>query len=67
MYGQALRLRRICTEDGDFWEAAERLRSDLVNRGYDVNKTCDEINRAAVLDRRSLQTYKEKVSTNRTH
>ena len=65
-YGQALRLRRICSEDVDFWQAAERLRNDLVRRGYDDKRTRDEINRAAVLDRRSLRTYKEKVNSNRT-
>ena len=65
-YGQALRLRRICSEDVDFWQAAERLRNDLVRRGYDDKRTRDEINRAAVLDRRSLRTYKEKTNSNRT-
>ena len=65
-YGQALRLRRICTEDNDFWEAAERLKTDLTKRGYDEEKTKHEINRAAALDKRTLRVYKEKENTNRT-
>ena len=32
-YGQALRLRRICNEEADFREAANKLKSDLVKRG----------------------------------
>ena len=31
-YEQALRLRRICTEESNFWEAASKLESDLTNR-----------------------------------
>ena len=59
-------MRRICSEDADFWEAAEKLRSDLVKRGYDDARICEDINRAAALERSSLRTYKEKGNMHRT-
>ena len=65
-YSQATRLRRICTEDSDFTEATERLKMDLVGRGYNKEKIASEISRAAALDRRRLRTYKEKERSERT-
>ena len=65
-YSQATRLRRICTEDSDFTEATERLKMDLVGRGYNKEKIASEISRAAALDRRTLRTYKEKERSERT-
>ena len=59
-YGQALRLRRICTEEDDFREAASKLSADLVKRGYDEQKIARDIMRAAEKDQRSLRTYNEK-------
>ena len=64
-YSQATRLRRICTEDSDFKEASERLKSDLAKRGYNEEKIESEIGRAAALDRRTLRTYKEKTRSDR--
>ena len=64
-YGQALRLRRICTEDADFWEAANKLRTDLVKCGYKEEKISEDINRAASMDKKSLRTYKEKEPSSR--
>ena len=34
-YGQALRIRRICSEDGNFQERSEELVGWLTNRGYE--------------------------------
>ena len=65
-YGQATRLKRICTEETDFWEAADRLRDDLVKRGYKEEQISKEINRAAAKDRNELMTYKERKKNNRT-
>ena len=64
-YGQALRLRRICTEEGDFWKAAEKLKQDLVKRGYQEQKIMEDINRAASMDQRELRTYKAKETDSR--
>ena len=65
-YSQATRLRRICTERNEFLEAADRLKKDLTNRGYKEQKVTEEINRAAVQNRDTLLTYKEKEDNNRT-
>ena len=32
--GQARRLRRICSQDEDYWKYAERTKDKLVSRGY---------------------------------
>ena len=64
-YGQALRLRRICTEEADVWEATRKLKSDLIKRGYDADKIAEDIERAATKDRQSLRTYKEKTKDQR--
>ena len=64
-YGQALRLRRICTKEEDFRKAASKLTTDLVNRGYNKSKITKEIERAAEIDQRTLRTYKEKATDRR--
>ena len=64
-YGQALRLRRICTDDADFREATSKLESDLTKRGYDRTKTAGEIERAALKERRALLTYNERSEDRR--
>ena len=65
-YGQALRLKRICTNEKDFWEAADRLRTDLVKRGYKKDQISKEIERAATKNRNELLTYKERERNTRT-
>ena len=62
-FSQACRLRRICTDLTDFWEHANKLKNDLVARGYKEHEVSREIQRAAELDRRTLLTYKEKETT----
>ena len=64
-YGQALRLRRICTEDSDFVEATTKLEADLVKRGYDPEKIRRDIGRAAAKDRQTLRRYNEKTRDTR--
>ena len=32
--GQARRLRRLCSEDGDYWKHAEKIKEKLMTRGY---------------------------------
>ena len=32
--GQARRLRRICSENEEYWKYAEKVRRKLVSRGY---------------------------------
>ena len=64
-YSQAARLRRICTNTDDFWLHANKLKQDLMNRGYDQAILSREIDRAANQDRASLLTYKERAASNR--
>ena len=64
-FSQACRLRRICTDLTDFWEHANKLKNDLVARGYKEQEVSREIQRAAELDRRTLLTYKEKETSSR--
>ena len=65
-YSQAARLRRICTDKDDFQELADKLKKDLINRGYQREKVTEEINRAGNLDRNGLLTYKERVVNEQT-
>ena len=41
-FGQATRLRRICTEEAEFHAAADRLKNDLISRGYEKEKIMAE-------------------------
>lgn len=65
-FSQATRLKRLCTEDVEFREATDRLKKDLINRGYKEEKITEEINRASIQNRETLLTYKERESNNRT-
>lgn len=53
-YAQYLRLRRNCTEDGDFYRQANALRTRLLARGYSRTTLRKAFNRASALDRHSL-------------
>ena len=63
-FSQASRLRRICTSLEDFWEHANKLKEDLLNRGYRNVDLSREIERAATLERADLLKYKEKSTSN---
>ena len=65
-YSQAARIRRICTDENDFDLMANKLKKDLLNRGYQEKNISDKINRAKNTDRTSLLTYKEKTACDRT-
>ena len=65
-YSQAARLRRICTDRDDFQQLADKLKDDLINRGYQEEKINEEINRAGNMDRNTLLTYKEKTPSEQT-
>jgi hypothetical protein len=64
-FGQATRLKRICTETTDFQAAANQLKADLIKRGHKEERTSAEINRAAEQERKNLLTYKERKTENR--
>ena len=59
-YGQALRLRRVCTETQDYDEASEALKSRLKERGYKEEEIVRQINEMKSRQREDLLQYKQK-------
>ena len=53
-HGQALRLRRICSEDHQFQERVGELAGWLKDRGYKESLVNEQIDRVRRLDRTSL-------------
>ena len=53
-YGQALRLRRICSEDRQFQERVGELARWLRDRGYEESLANEQIDRVRRLDRETL-------------
>ncbi len=63
-YGQALRLRRICSEDSFFLERSKQLKSWLLDRGYKGAEVDREIDRAKHLDRGHIIQDKNRNAEN---
>ena len=63
-YGQALRIRRIVSDDGDFERRCSDLGGWLRNRGYPERLIDEQIGRARVEDRDSLLEREKKVAEN---
>ena len=59
-FSQALRIRRICTDDSDFETNSEKLKKDLVERGHNDEIVAKGIEKARHKDRQELLTYKER-------
>ena len=55
-YSQALRLRRICSEDDNYLFRTKELATFLTNRGYEKSEVQQQIDRATNIER--LQTLK---------
>ena len=53
-YGQALRFRRICSEDRQFQERVGELAGWLKDRGYEESLVNEQIDRVRRLDRTTL-------------
>jgi hypothetical protein len=64
-YSQALRLRRICSDDETFFIRAKQLKDKLQKRGYPNKLVQDSINKVAVLPRENTLIYKTKEKTDR--
>ena len=60
-YGQALRLRRICSDKVDFEEGCNKLRTKLIERGYKEHEINLQIERVAKEKRDDLLHYKDKT------
>ena len=59
-YGQALRMRRICTDLEEFEKAGEKLSTKLKERGYTDTEITAQINRARTKPREDLLKYTSK-------
>ena len=64
-YGQALRMRRICTNLEEFEKAGEKLRSKLEGRGYTNTEITAQLNRARAKPREDLLKYSTKEQDTR--
>ena len=59
-YGQALRIRRICTNPEEFEAASKKLTTKLEERGYSNAEITSQINRARAKPREELLKYNTK-------
>ena len=64
-YGQALKLRRICSNNEDFILWTAELKQHLVKRGYDPLEIQKQIERAAEVPRETTLQTKHKQRSNR--
>lgn len=69
-YGQALRIKRICSEDSEFLKNCELLKESMTKRGYKPDEIENQIKRAANLletkDRQTSDRIPFVVTYNRT-
>ena len=63
--GQARRLRRICSEDGDYWKYAERTKEKMVSRGYGDQQVSRQLREAFKMDREEALKRVEKKKDKR--
>ena len=61
IYSQALRIKRICSEETEFKNACENLKERLMKRGYREETIVSMIEKAALMDRNDLLEHKEKT------
>ena len=64
-YGQALRIKRICSEEKEFKKASDDLPKKLVNRGYNDGEINLQIQRASQKNREDLLRHKPKEQMKR--
>ena len=57
-YSQALRLRRICSNDSDFTKHARDLKHNLTTRGHSIKKVTEAINKGKALPRSDVLEQK---------
>ena len=65
-YGQALRIRRICTEEEDATKEFKNLQNNFIKKGYNKTEVSAEILRAKNTPRTTTLTSKDKKTLNRT-
>ena len=66
-YSQALRLRRICSQNNEIDIPCEKLKQQFVKRGYNLEEVQNQINKAVTLKREDTLklTKHDKNNTNR--
>ena len=65
-FSQALRLKRICTNNEDYLQHVRELKGYLVQRGYSEEEVQSQLNRVADIDRRDLLISVEKKKKHAT-
>ena len=60
-YGQALRLKKICTTEVEIKHACDQLTDKMTRRGYKENEIREQILRASQQNRDTLLQYKERT------
>ena len=60
-YSQALRIKRICSDESDYQLNSKKLLSELVERGYQTDTMKKNIEKANNVKREDLLNYKEKT------
>ena len=66
-YCQALRVRRICSEEKDYHESLKQLKSKFMKRGYPPYVVDNQFNKLKDLQRKDLLQYKDKNPTFKIH
>ena len=64
-FSQALRIKRICTDETDFEKNSQKLMNDLLDRGHKKEVLQQGINKASNINRSELLKYKEKTPSDR--
>ena len=64
-YGQAMRVKRICTEEEDFQAGLSKLKKDFQTRGYKEPLLEEQFAKVRNIDRKQLLTYNEKKGTDK--
>ena len=59
-FSQALRLSRICSDENDYMNQLEELKSKFTQRGYPCEDITSQFNKASNIDRKETHIYKEK-------
>ena len=64
-YSQALRLRRICSDDDTYVTRTKELKQHLVNRGYEEVEVQDQMDRATSVSREQALAISENKTSDR--
>ena len=59
-YGQALRIKKICTDERDYEHSLDELQESFLKRGYNKQNIREQFTKVSNQDRSQLLTYKPK-------